>query len=87
MPKCLTPAQIEQYREEGCVFPIPIMSETEAAEFRGRLEAFERRTGGPPGSLTGGGGRLVILNGNATEFGTLSPSAVSTPRPGAKLRI
>jgi len=47
MPKCLTPAQIEQYREEGCVFPMRIMSETEAAEFRGRLEAFERRTGGP----------------------------------------
>ena len=47
MPKCLTPAQIEQYREEGCVFPIPIMSETEAAEFRRRLEAFEQRTGGP----------------------------------------
>jgi non-haem Fe2+, alpha-ketoglutarate-dependent halogenase len=50
MPRCLTPAQIEQYREEGCVFPIRIMSETEAAELRGRLEAFERRTGGP---LTG----------------------------------
>jgi len=44
---CLSPAQIEQYREEGCVFPIRIMSETEAAELRGRLEAFERRTGGP----------------------------------------
>jgi ectoine hydroxylase-related dioxygenase (phytanoyl-CoA dioxygenase family) len=47
MPKCLTPAQIEQYRGEGCVFPIRIMSETEAAELRERLEAFERRTGGP----------------------------------------
>ena len=47
MPKCLSPAQIEQYREEGCVFPIRIMSEKKAAEFRGRLEAFERRTGGP----------------------------------------
>jgi chlorinating enzyme len=47
MPKCLTPAQIDQYRQEGCVFPIRIMSETEAAELRGRLEAFERRTGGP----------------------------------------
>jgi Phytanoyl-CoA dioxygenase (PhyH) len=47
MPKCLTPAQIEQYREEGCVFPIRVMSETEAAELRGRLEAFERRTSGP----------------------------------------
>jgi non-haem Fe2+, alpha-ketoglutarate-dependent halogenase len=47
MPKSLTPAQIEQYREEGCVFPIRIMSETEAAELRGRLEEFEQRTGGP----------------------------------------
>jgi len=47
MPKCLTRAQIEQYREDGCVFPIRIMSETEAAELRRRLEAFERRTGGP----------------------------------------
>ena len=47
MSKCLTPAQIEQYREEGCVFPIRIMSETSATELRGRLEAFERRTGGP----------------------------------------
>ncbi len=44
---CLTPALIERYREEGRVFPIRIMSETEAAELRGRLEAFERRTGGP----------------------------------------
>ena len=47
MPKSLTPAQIEQYREEGCVLPIRIMSETAAIELRGRLEAFERRTGGP----------------------------------------
>ncbi len=43
----LTPDQVEQYREEGWVFPIRIMSETEAAELRGRLKAFERRTGGP----------------------------------------
>jgi hypothetical protein len=47
MPKCLTPAQIQQYRKEGCVFPIRIISETEAAELRERIEAFERRTGGP----------------------------------------
>jgi non-haem Fe2+, alpha-ketoglutarate-dependent halogenase len=47
MSKCLTPAQIEQYREEGCVFPIRIMSETEAAALRGRFEEFEERTGGP----------------------------------------
>jgi hypothetical protein len=47
MPKSLTPAQIEQYRDEGCVFPISVMSETEAAELRRRLEEFEERTGGP----------------------------------------
>src|SRR6516165_2832670 len=47
MPKSLTPAQIEQYRQEGCVFPIRIMSETEAVALRGRLEEFERRTGEP----------------------------------------
>ena len=47
MPKCLTQAQIEQYREEGCVFPISIMCETEAAELRERLETFEQQTGGP----------------------------------------
>jgi len=47
LPKCLTPAQIEQYREEGCVFPTRVISETEVAELQGRLEAFERRTGGP----------------------------------------
>jgi non-heme Fe2+,alpha-ketoglutarate-dependent halogenase len=47
MPKSLTPAQIEQYREEGCVFPIRVMSGTDATELRRRLEEFEQRTGGP----------------------------------------
>ena len=47
LPKCLTPAQIEQHREEGCFFPIRIMSETEATTLRVWLGAFERRTGGP----------------------------------------
>src|SRR6516164_406214 len=47
MPKWLTQAQIEQYREEGCVFPIRVMAETEAAALRGRLEEFERHAGGP----------------------------------------
>ena len=42
MPKFLSTAQIEQYREEGCIYPIRVMSETAAAELRERLEAFER---------------------------------------------
>jgi non-haem Fe2+, alpha-ketoglutarate-dependent halogenase len=47
MPKCLTSAQLEQYRDEGCVFPIRVMSEEDAAAHRARLEEFERQTGGP----------------------------------------
>jgi non-haem Fe2+, alpha-ketoglutarate-dependent halogenase len=49
MPKMLTPAQIEQYREEGFVSPIRVMSEAAAAEYRRRLEAFEAKSGGPLG--------------------------------------
>jgi hypothetical protein len=47
MPKRLSPAQIERYWEEGCVFPIRVMSEADAAEHRALLEEFERKTGGP----------------------------------------
>jgi hypothetical protein len=47
MPKRLSADQIEQYRDEGCVFPLRVMTETDAAQYRGRLEEFERQTGGP----------------------------------------
>ncbi len=47
MPRRLTRAQIEQFHAEGCVFPIRVMSAADAAALRGRLEAFERQTGGP----------------------------------------
>ena len=47
MPKILTQAQVDQYRREGCVFPIRVMSEGDARELRERLEAFEKKTGGP----------------------------------------
>jgi hypothetical protein len=47
MPKRLSLAQIERYWEEGCVFPIRVMSEADAVEHRALLEEFERRTGGP----------------------------------------
>jgi non-heme Fe2+,alpha-ketoglutarate-dependent halogenase len=49
MPKMLTVAQIEQYREEGFVSPIRIMSAAAAGEYRRCLEAFEASTGGPLG--------------------------------------
>ncbi len=47
MPKRLSPAQIEQFRDEGCVFPIRVMSEADAANNRAKLEEFERQSGGP----------------------------------------
>jgi len=47
MPKALNATQIEQFRRDGFVFPIRVMSEAAAAECRGHLEAFERASGGP----------------------------------------
>jgi len=51
--KVLSREQIEQYRAEGCVFPIRVMSEAQAMALRARLEEFERGSGfdAPPWSL------------------------------------
>jgi non-heme Fe2+,alpha-ketoglutarate-dependent halogenase len=47
MGKLLSAEQLEQYRREGCVYPIRVMSEDAAAALRARLEAFEAANGGP----------------------------------------
>ena len=47
MPKVLIPAQVEQFRTQGYVHPIRVMSETQADELRTRLEKFEASSGGP----------------------------------------
>jgi len=47
MPKILTQSQVDQYHRDGCVFPIRVMSEADAQEIRERLEAFEKKAGGP----------------------------------------
>ena len=47
MPKILTEAQIEKYWRDGCLFPIRVMSEADAATIRDRLEEFEAKSGGP----------------------------------------
>lgn len=47
MPKILTQAQVDQYRRDGYVHPIRVMSVDQAAEVRARLETFEKTTGGP----------------------------------------
>ncbi|MCY4191162.1 MAG: phytanoyl-CoA dioxygenase family protein [Rhodospirillaceae bacterium] len=47
MPKLLTEEQVAQYRRDGYLFPIPVMSTSEAGSYRHQLEAYEAATGGP----------------------------------------
>jgi non-heme Fe2+,alpha-ketoglutarate-dependent halogenase len=47
MPKLLTDAQVGQFREEGYVSPVRVMSAEAAEAVRERLEAYERESGGP----------------------------------------
>ena len=46
MPKRLSAAQIEQYRDQGFLAPIDFMNDAEAAENYGRFEALETSCGG-----------------------------------------
>jgi non-heme Fe2+,alpha-ketoglutarate-dependent halogenase len=43
----LSQDQIAQYREQGYLAPLPVMSEAEAAQLRAELERIEARMGGP----------------------------------------
>ncbi len=45
--KLLTSQQCDQYRTDGYLAPIRVLSTDQAAELLGRLEAFERTQGGP----------------------------------------
>jgi hypothetical protein len=45
--KKLSQAQVDQFRRDGFVHPIRVLSEHRARGLRERLEAFERSTGGP----------------------------------------
>lgn len=47
MPKMLTRAQIDQFWEQGFVFPIRVMPVEEALGYRRRLERVEAASGGP----------------------------------------
>ena len=47
MTKCLSESEVQNYRERGYHFPVDVLSESEVAEFRGKLEDYEARTGGP----------------------------------------
>lgn len=47
MPKVLTAAEVARYNETGYHFPIDVLSPSEVADIRGKLEAYERETGAP----------------------------------------
>ncbi len=47
MPKALTAAEVEAYKSTGYHFPVDVLSRDEVAACRGRLEAYEAKTGGP----------------------------------------
>jgi ectoine hydroxylase-related dioxygenase (phytanoyl-CoA dioxygenase family) len=47
MGKVLTPEQVQQYERDGFLFPLPGLQRDEAQGYRRRLEAFEKRNGGP----------------------------------------
>jgi ectoine hydroxylase-related dioxygenase (phytanoyl-CoA dioxygenase family) len=46
MSTVLSTEQIEQFRRDGYVYPIPVMGETEAQHLRAQVEAVEARQGG-----------------------------------------
>ncbi|HVL55664.1 MAG TPA: phytanoyl-CoA dioxygenase family protein [Burkholderiaceae bacterium] len=47
MPKMLTDAQVAQFREQGYVSPLRAISAERAAQIREKLEAYEKKAGGP----------------------------------------
>ena len=46
MPKLLSEQQVSQFREDGYVAPVPIMSAEDALSYRRRFEAYESAQGG-----------------------------------------
>jgi non-haem Fe2+, alpha-ketoglutarate-dependent halogenase len=43
----LSSQAVDRYRRDGYYFPVDLLTEAEAHEYRGRLEAHEMRSGGP----------------------------------------
>ena len=46
MTKALSDRQLDHYRRDGCLFPLPAFLAGEAAAFRAELRALEMRDGG-----------------------------------------
>ena len=47
MPNVLSQSEVEAYRDRGFHFPVDALSASEVADFRGQLEDYEARSGGP----------------------------------------
>jgi len=47
MPIVLTSSEVARYNETGYHFPVDVLSAGEVADFRAKLEAYERESGGP----------------------------------------
>jgi len=47
VPDALSPVEVERYRRDGYLFPFEVLSAGEVAETRRRIEAFEKKLGGP----------------------------------------
>ena len=66
MPKILTEAQVEQFRRDGCVFPIRVMPEDQALEIRRKLEDYEKQIRRATGRVTCGTRRICCFLGSLT---------------------
>jgi non-haem Fe2+, alpha-ketoglutarate-dependent halogenase len=47
MSKVLSAAAVEQFRRDGCYFPVPVFDRETAAHYRACLEQHERKSGAP----------------------------------------
>jgi non-haem Fe2+, alpha-ketoglutarate-dependent halogenase len=47
----LSDADVRRYQSDGALFPIPVLSPTEVARFRGAFEALSARIGGTPSAI------------------------------------
>ena len=47
MTKMLSESEVKNYQQRGYHFPVDVLTQSEVADFRGKLEEYEARTGGP----------------------------------------
>jgi hypothetical protein len=89
MPRVLTDPQVMQFREQGFVSPLRVMSVEAAAAVRDALETYERSTGGPlrgPRRLSDSVLTRRARRGDSGSLSTVSALAAAPLRPAAPLQ-